>query len=787
MRLLKEIHNIETEIKGGNMRPDSTCIEKPVEVICTTMISANETENNLYWKALNESQLDQALMCYINSQPTSTLESLTFQSHKQPHISGCIDTMPTELAEIDANNVQTNKDNATEELLILQSRKRSHDFESSYAKLKKQAWTFENDDNNFSQNYLPYKENNKEQLPIFQSRKCSHSPDAIADTMLKKQATFFDSENDNNEFLPNIKELLVYSTTDTENQPKESDNMEIEHSTLLSKKKERRASTIVMNFVKKQCNDKDFFKLIKEMKDSVSSSTAIYITDTGGQPEFLRLLPLILSKPAFYFVFFSLAQQLDQTYAVKFTKEGETQTLYQSTQTVKDILSQLLFSLHIPTSRDDEYSEVKSRALLFGTNADQPYKDVDEISDELKEILPSNSNYVTSVESKFKTVFIPVNNMSGTEDEIITIRQYLEELVNDLEPVNIPVRWLIFHLLLRKRFKEAKVCSLKACEQLAKECFIAEDDIQKILVYIHENMGTILYYRDIDRNVIVCVPDVLLKIISELVVVSVIQSTSTEDKVTDVSTHGEIHEEFLNSLMDNKEVYGQLDAQYVIKVMRHFQLITTLTEKDSINNAVHDSAPLFAPSLLRPDYKGNQTPTDHDVHTTLLVSFGNDKMPPHLFQNLIVALRAQSMEIEKKDSQLMWSLSHDHSRYSDHIYFKVSYCKKEGLVELQLKKLELAYYIEVRYECLSHQSIQYFVLQNVKKVLHLVCDTFPHTRHIKPVYGAYCWSNDSLHFSEYNEEKSTFLCHNCVWDKSEVMIWFQPSEEVSLIMYYILH
>ena len=781
MRLLKQIENIQSE--GGNIKPDSTGLEKPVEVMSATMISANEADNSLYWKALTESQLGQALMCYINSQPTytSTIESLS-QTHKHSQTPDCIDTMSTELTENNAFS-QNNKD-SSEEHLSLQSRKRSHTFDSTFTNLKKRACSFENDDKLFSQYCKPCHMSDKEQLLIFQSRKRSHSSDSIADTMNKKQATSIDSENDENEFASNSKESLDYSATESE-QPEESDNMEIEHTTLLLRK-ERHISSVVMNFIKKQCNDKDFLNLFKELKDSVSSSTSIYITDTGGQPEFLRLLPVILSKPAFYFVFFSLAQCLNRAYAVWFTKDGETQALYQSTQTVKEVLVQLLSSLHIHTD-DEKYSKVKSRALLFGTNADHPYKDVDEISDELKEIFPSDSNYVTSVESKFKTVFIPVNNMSGTEDEIISIRQYLEELVNDIEPVNIPVRWLIFHLLLRKRFKEAKVCSLKACEQLAKECFIVEDDVQAILVYIHENMGTILYYRDIDRNVIVCVPDVLLKIISELVVVSVIQSTSTEDKVTDVSTHGEIHEEFLNSLMDNKEVYGQLDAQYVIKVMRHFQLITTLTEKDSINNAVHDSAPLFAPSLLRPDQKGNQGPTDHDVRTTLLVSFGNDEMPPHLFQNLIVALRAQSMEIEKKDSQLMWSLSPDHFRYSDHIYFKVSYCKKEGVVELQLKKLELAYYIEVRYECLSHQSIQYFVLQNVKKVLHLVCDTFPHTRHIKPVYGAYCWSNDSLHFSEYNEEKSTFLCRNCVWDKSEVLIWFQLSEEVSLIMYYILH
>ena len=304
-------------------------------------------------------------------------------------------------------------------------------------------------------------------------------------------------------------------------------------------------------------------------------------------------------------------------------------------------------------------------------------------------------------------------------------------------------------------------------------------------------MGTILYYRDIDKNVIVCVPDVLLKIISELVFVSVTESA--KDKFTGVSTHGEIHEEFLNSLMANKEVYGQLDAQYVIKVMRHFKLITTLTEKDEISsiiNTVHDSAPLFAPSLLRPDHNGNQSPTDHDIHTTLLVSFGNDEMPPHLFQNLIVALRAQSMEVEKNDSQLMWSLSHDHSRYSDHIYFKVSYCKEKWFVELQLRK-GMTEYIEVRCKPIedttSAQSTQQYwhiVYQSIKKVLNFVCDTFPHTRHLKPMYGAYCWSDNGLHFSEYNEEKSTFLCNNCNWDKKEAIVWFQPLKEVGIINIY---
>ena len=790
MRLLKQINNIKTEIEDGNMRPNSTGIDKPVEVISATIISANETETNMYWKALNESQLDQVLMCYINShqpQPTSTTKSLS-QTHKQSHMPACIDTMPTdlELIENDANNAfaQNNKENSVKELLISQSRKRSHDSDSSYSNLKKQACSFENDDEVFSQNYIPCQESNKEQLPTLQFRKRSHSTDSIADTMVKKQATSNDSDNDENEFLTNSKESLEYTIMNTEYQPEESDDMEIEHSTQFSKREERRPSSIVMSFIRKQCKDKGFLKLVQEMKDSVSSSTSIYITDTGGQPEFLRLLPVILSKPAFYFVFFSLAQPLDKDYDVLFTKYGETQKLYQSTQTIKEVLSQLLSSLHIHTD-DEKYSKVKSRAFLFGTNADHPYKDVDEINDELKEILPSDSNYVTSVESKFKTVFIPVNNMYGTEDEIISIRQYLEELVNNIEPVNIPVRWLIFHLLLRKRFKEAKVCSLEDCEQLAKECFISEDDVQNILIYIHKNLGTILYYRDIDKNVIVCVPDVLLKILSELVVASVTQNT--RDKFTEVSTHGEIHEESINSLMmDEKKMYGNLDAQYVIKVMRHFQLITTLTEKDGIHNSAHDSALLFAPSLLRPDYNNSQDLTNCDIRTTLLVSFGNDEMPPHLFQNLIVALRAQSIEMKKKESQLMWNLSHCHYRFSDHMYFKVSHADEEWFVEFTLRKLETTY-IEVRCKptssaSITSKSIQYNLYLNIKATLKLVCDIFDHTRHLKPIYGVYCKSATSLHFSKFNEEKCTFLCEDsrcCECNKSEAMLWFIPSEKVN--------
>ena len=729
MRLLNQIHNIRSE--GGDVRPDSTGIEKPLEIMSATMIQhkGNQNKSSLYWNALDESKLGRALMCYINSHSSSIDYSSTYISDSGIGLSSC-------------------------SFEDIQHRKDLGDHQES------------------------------------QSSVISTSTESSLDLSRRNSLM---SESTNNEAMvleyDLEKELPRIEEEDESQINANSVNIETEYKlkrgpfTLREKIDMPKQVTLVFNYIKRQCSDVEFLQLLEEIKGSIADSVSIYITDTGGQPEFLCLLPVILSRPAMYFVFFSLAQPLDQEYTVRYTKDRETCDLYMSNHTVKDILSQLLSSLHIHTE-DDKFSKVKSTALLFGTNADHPYKDVDKINDELKETLPLDSNYVTSVESKFTTAFIPVNNMSGTENEIIKIRQYLEKLVNDIEPVSIPVRWLIFHLLLRKRFKEAKVCSLKDCEQLAKECSIAKDDIKPVLTYIHQNLGTILYYEKVDENVIVCVPEVLLKIISQVVASTMLNN----DKHAGPSCHGEIGINVVTTLMsDAKEIYGYLDSQYVIKVMKHFQLITTLTVKDAIS-IDDNSVPLFLPCLLRPDGNNNPVPTDQ---VTLVILFGKDEMPPHLFQNLIVALRAQSIsgEIGEKESQLMWTLSHDHPRYSDHIYFKVFKCYDEWFVELQLRKFETSTCIEVRCEPttinVSSQSIHHKVYQNIKTILYLVCDMFPHTRDLKPMYGAYCCDGSS--FSEYNEKISGLVYNNCDCDKSEAMFWFKPTEIVSSLIHDLFY
>ena len=317
MCLLEQIYNIERE--GGNIKPDSTGIERPVEVISAAMIPDNDAKNSLYWRTLNESQLDQALMCYINSQSISSKRHPVVHFRNRTHPSESVDDLLPHRNEhsLEESDYSTSDDG--------DSQIRSHSRKDSSV----------NDENK-----------DIIQLSKVSTLQFSSIPDASYDKRVNTEPVspgspqIFDAVEE-------IPEVLSFKDLIKEKQ----------HST--------KPLSLVLEFIKNQCNDEKFFQVVKEIKDSISGSTCIYITDTGGQPEFLRLLPVILSKPAFYFVFFSLFQHLDKAYTVKLTKDGKTHTLYESTHTVKDILSQLLFSLHIPTD-DGKYSKVKSRALLFG-------------------------------------------------------------------------------------------------------------------------------------------------------------------------------------------------------------------------------------------------------------------------------------------------------------------------------------------------------------------------------------------------------------------------------------
>ena len=82
--------------------------------------------------------------------------------------------------------------------------------------------------------------------------------------------------------------------------------------------------------------------------EDIEKTTTLYLMDTGGQPEFHEIMPVVLNGPALHLVFFNLSINLDQSISIRFCQQdGTSATItYKSNYTGKQMIYQLLSSLY---------------------------------------------------------------------------------------------------------------------------------------------------------------------------------------------------------------------------------------------------------------------------------------------------------------------------------------------------------------------------------------------------------------------------------------------------------
>ena len=232
---------------------------------------------------------------------------------------------------------------------------------------------------------------------------------------------------------------------------------------------------------------------LRTIKD-IEKTTTLYLMDTGGQPEFHEIMPLILNGPALHLVFFNLAIDLDEPVFIQFCQQDGTNatTTYESSCTGKQMIYQLLSSLYCLSIGISPHS--KPTAVLIGTHLDQLKKKIEEINDSLKSLsnIEFHDRGFLTYPKEDENIFIPVNNYSGGEEEIEHLQVFLRQIIVDrFNPVELPSSWLFFHLILRHRYESSPgVCRLAECRALAKGCGLDEKDVSKVLQYIHQNLGT---------------------------------------------------------------------------------------------------------------------------------------------------------------------------------------------------------------------------------------------------------------------------------------------------------
>ena len=332
----------------------------------------------------------------------------------------------------------------------------------------------------------------------------------------------------------------------------------------------------------------DLKRLLKEL-------IIINMTDVGGQPAFLDMLPALTNGPALYFLFFRLDQELSKHYPVRFCPADSTgDIILESSYCIKEVLHQCLasiacFSCHqSPASAEKQVAS--SGALLFGTYKDQVSEArISQIELELEKVFEETKLHEEGLllKSSHDKMVITIDNMFGTDDsEMTDIRKDIEGIIKSYFPATpIPVSWLMLRIVLHLLNKP--VVSLSQCEKIAMQLSMPSP-VQEALWFFHHDIGSLMYYSDIPSMVdtVICDPQVIFDSISKLII-DRFKSSNRSLKPKEVKDFHEVGQFSLSHISDKTECQqtGHLKLNQLVDLLKHLNILAAVKQDEEGSQA----------------------------------------------------------------------------------------------------------------------------------------------------------------------------------------------------------
>ena len=246
----------------------------------------------------------------------------------------------------------------------------------------------------------------------------------------------------------------------------------------------------------------------------------VYFIDSGGQPQFLQLLPAFIHHTHLNIFVLRLCDKLSAHPTVEYYDERSTcLSSTASLMTNKEILQCCAQATQTADQDGD------SRLLIVGTHRDQEDQCKEETREEkneqLLELLTSiMKDRMMPFTADGSQLIFPINTKDPSEaDREVTsgLLKTISSMKESMATRDIPLKWLVFHQEVQSLSKKTKVdfLTLQQCLQVAWRLHMV-DDTTAALQFFSE-LSVILYYPSVLPNVIFTNPQVLLDTISEII------------------------------------------------------------------------------------------------------------------------------------------------------------------------------------------------------------------------------------------------------------------------------
>ena len=348
----------------------------------------------------------------------------------------------------------------------------------------------------------------------------------------------------------------------------------------------------------------------QQLKVLLERTILLNMVDTGGQPAFIEMLPMLTIGPALYLIFLRLDQELKQRYRIQYVSEdNEEVSLGESSYTLQEVIFQVLSS--IACFRSDtssatglpEKQQITSHqsqaAMLVGTYKDKLEGSAEEVKskikqidgalqEDLKEVLHFEADKNLLRYASNDQLMFDVDNMTGSEDEVTKIRKRLEEVIlQEFNELPIPASWLMFGLFLRRMGKHT--ISLSQCEEIGRRLQVS--DVREAIWFLHHCIGVLMHYPDVEelKDVVICDPQIVFDSVTELVLNTFEFRDVPKLACDKFKKAGQFSFNDIQKL-SKKLKSGILPLPQLVKLLEHRNIIARISSPDS--SAEESGAPL---------------------------------------------------------------------------------------------------------------------------------------------------------------------------------------------------
>ena len=350
--------------------------------------------------------------------------------------------------------------------------------------------------------------------------------------------------------------------------------------------------------------------------------------DTGGQPQFISMLPAVNNFAMITFIVHKITESLtDNVVAKHRNKIGKDScepytceyTHHQLIQTLMSYASCVLlpekeFLNNYKESILENYDKSKATSSIsfIGTHSSCVTENkIKKIDEELTKTVRNSKifNIKPSVNSNYRYL-VPLDNQkqekdimkADTDNKIYTdpssIREYIHKWLRKQDVYNVPIQWLLLELEIRK------VCIDRNCSfitydevlKISRDKDLGDEEFVRDGLRFHHLFGVLLYFEEVKemRGLIITDHQWLFNKLTDIVVYSKsIKNNYDYDTSTDLDDckkRGIFRETMLDKLHISTDFEKSgLNKQIFLKLLQYLRIIASLNE---------DPTQYFMPSLL---------------------------------------------------------------------------------------------------------------------------------------------------------------------------------------------